>query len=98
MAAAPLAVRQPLYPGSPRPARGLAWRHPSCGNGAHPRPPSRHGDTRMRRKIGDLKLLPLLAATKWMIRRAAKRSPRVRALLREEQFTFQIVTRSGAGG
>jgi hypothetical protein len=49
-------------------------------------------------KLGDLKLLPLLAATRWMIRKAAKRSVRIRTLLHEEPFTFQIVTRSGVGG
>ena len=49
-------------------------------------------------RFADLTLLSLLAATKWMIRRAAARSPRVRALLQEENFTFQIATRSGVGG
>ena len=52
----------------------------------------------MTMKMGDLKLLLLLAATKWMIRRGAERSPRIRALLHQEPFTFQIVTRSGIGG
>lgn len=52
----------------------------------------------MKTKIDDFKLLPLLAATKWMILRAAKRSPRIRALLRQEQFVFQIMTGSGVGG
>ncbi|HVP65179.1 MAG TPA: hypothetical protein VMT82_09795 [candidate division Zixibacteria bacterium] len=33
-----------------------------------------------------------------MILRAAKRSARARAMLREEEFTFQIVTTSGIGG
>ncbi len=52
----------------------------------------------MRMSISDLKLLPLLAVTQWMIRRAETRSPRVRALLREEEFTFELATRSGVGG
>jgi hypothetical protein len=52
----------------------------------------------MMKRIGDLSLLPLLAATPWMIRRAAKRSPRLRALLLEQEFTFEIVTRGGVGG
>ena len=52
----------------------------------------------MTMKVGDLKLIPLLAATKWMVQKAAKRSARIRALLHEEPFTFQIITRSGVGG
>jgi len=52
----------------------------------------------MTKRIGDFKLLPLLAVTEWMIRKAAKRSARIRALLQEESFIFQIVTRSGVGG
>jgi hypothetical protein len=49
-------------------------------------------------RISDLKLLPLLALTPVMIRRAEPRSPRLRALLRQEDFTFEIATRSGVGG
>jgi len=49
-------------------------------------------------RISDLKLLPLLAVTRSMIRKAEKRSARARTLLRQENFTFQIVTRSGVGG
>ena len=52
----------------------------------------------MRIRMNDLTLLPLLAVTRWMIWRAEERSPRVRALLREEEFTFEIITRSGIGG
>ena len=52
----------------------------------------------MRMKVRDLQLLPLLAATKWMIRKAAQRSTRMSALLRQERFIFQIVTCSGVGG
>jgi len=52
----------------------------------------------MTMKVGDLRLLPLLAATKWIICNAAKRSARIRALLNEGPFTFQILTSSGVGG
>lgn len=52
----------------------------------------------MTMRIGDLKLIPLLVATRWMIRKAAKRSARIRTLLLEEDFAFEIVTRSGVGG
>ena len=48
--------------------------------------------------VSDLKLLPLLAVTRWMIRRAAARSPRLRALLQAEEFSFDLATRSGVGG
>ena len=49
-------------------------------------------------KLDDLMLIPLLAATRLMILRAAKRSPRIRTLLKSEQFKFLITTRRGAGG
>jgi hypothetical protein len=49
-------------------------------------------------RISDLKLLPLLAVTRSMIRKAEKRSARARTLLRQENFAFQIMTRSGVGG
>ena len=52
----------------------------------------------MTMKIGDLKLIPLLVATPWMIRKAAKRSRRIRTLLIEENFAFEVLTRSGVGG
>jgi len=52
----------------------------------------------MRVRMSDLKLLPLLALTPRMIRSAEKRSPRLRALLQEEEFTMEIATRSGVGG
>ncbi len=52
----------------------------------------------MRMNLSDLKLLPLLAATRWKIRRATKHSPRLRALLRAEEFTFEVTARSGVGG
>lgn len=52
----------------------------------------------MRMSMSDLKLLPLLAVTRWTIRRAATRSPRLRALLQAEEFTFELATRSGVGG
>jgi len=52
----------------------------------------------MRMSMSDLKLLTLLAMTRWMIRRAETRSPRLRALLQAEEFTFELATRSGVGG
>lgn len=52
----------------------------------------------MRLRMSDLELPPLLAITRWMIRRAERRSPRIRTLLREDEFTFEILTRSGVGG
>lgn len=52
----------------------------------------------MRMRMSDLELLPLLAVTRWMVRRAEKRSPRVRALLRQEEFIFEMCTRGGIRG
>ncbi len=41
---------------------------------------------------------PAARRTVWMIRKATKRSPHARALLSEQEFTFEIVTRGGVGG
>jgi hypothetical protein len=52
----------------------------------------------MRVKFSDFKLLLLLAITKTMIRRAGRRSPRVCALMQQENLTFGVLTSSGVGG
>jgi len=52
----------------------------------------------MRVKFSDFKLLLLLAITRRMIRSAERRSPRVRALMQQENFTFGVLTSSGFGG
>jgi len=48
--------------------------------------------------IGNLKLYLLLSVTLRLLRRAQRNSERVRALMREEGFVFQIQTARGAGG
>ena len=52
----------------------------------------------MHMRMSDLQLLPLLLMTRRMIRRAQSRSPRLHALLRGEEFVFEMCTRSGVGG
>ena len=48
--------------------------------------------------IGNLKLYLLLSVTLRLLRRAQRNSERVRTLMREEGFVFQIQTARGAGG
>lgn len=48
--------------------------------------------------LGNLKLHLLLSVTLMLLRKGQRNSERVRALMREEGFVFQIQTVRGAGG
>lgn len=48
--------------------------------------------------LGDLKLYLLLRVTSRLLRKAQRDSERVRSLMREPGFVFQIQTSRGAGG
>ena len=48
--------------------------------------------------LGNLKLYLLLTVTLMLLRKAQRNSERVRALMRQEDFVFQIQTVRGAGG
>lgn len=48
--------------------------------------------------IGNLKLRLLLRITLVLLRRALRNSERVRRLMREDSFVFQIRTHAGSGG
>jgi len=48
--------------------------------------------------LGNLKLYLLLSVTLMLLRKAQRNSGRVRALMREASFVFQIQTVRGAGG
>jgi hypothetical protein len=48
--------------------------------------------------LGNLKLYLLLSLTLMLLRKAQRNSERVRSLMREEDFVFQIQTVRGAGG
>jgi len=48
--------------------------------------------------IGNLKLRCLLHITYWLLKRAQRDSARVRKLVRDDNFVFQIRTHAGSGG
>ncbi|HWY26194.1 MAG TPA: hypothetical protein VNX47_14810, partial [Nevskia sp.] len=48
--------------------------------------------------LGNLKLYLLLLVTRMLLRKGQRDSERVRSLMREQGFVFQIQTARGAGG